>query len=186
MNGNSLTNGHVNGITHKPNGHSMPNGIHKTNGIMNGEGLNGTLTNISEAGQVFVFSSFDEAGIKRTAEAYAKHLSTDASLDGSKYLHDLAYTLVQKRSMFPWKGFAVASSLQGLLKALPDVVRTAKHARKSNVPKLGFVFTGQGAQWHAMGRELLVYPVFRKSLEAASNYLDRLNSPWHLIGKSFP
>lgn len=48
---------------------------------------------------------------------------------------------------------------------------------------LGFVFTGQGAQWHAMGRELLVYPVFRESIEAADEYMKILGSPWSLLGQ---
>lgn len=133
--------------------------------------------------QLFVFASFDQAGIKRAADAYSDYLSTKAISNESDYLGDLAYTLAQKRTMFNWKGFVVAGTLKELLNRLPDAPRMAKHARKGQVPKLGFVFTGQGAQWHAMGRDLLVFPVFRRSLEDASAYLDSLDSPWHLLGK---
>ncbi|KAJ2892889.1 hypothetical protein MKZ38_009267 [Zalerion maritima] len=48
-------------------------------------------------------------------------------------------------------------------------------------PTLAFVFTGQGAQWYAMGRELYAHPAFRESLEAAEQYLSMtLGSPWNL------
>ena len=170
-NGTHMTNGYSNGISNEPNG------------VMSGQKYALESQTVSSASKVFIFSSSDEVGIKRTIEAYSEHLSAKSLSDENKYLDDLAYTLSEKRTMFPWKGFVVAASLQELLKRLPDATRRAKHTRKGNVPKLGFVFTGQGAQWHAMGRELLVYPVFRRSLEDASAYLDELDSPWHLIGK---
>jgi acyl transferase domain-containing protein len=166
-----ITNGLSNGVKNMPNG------------VTHDQTSDPSSRMSPPAGRVFIFSSFDEGGIKRTAEVFTKYLSAKVLKDENKYLNDLAYTLSQKRTVFPWKGFVVAASLQELLKRLPEVPRTARHARKSNVPKVGFVFTGQGAQWHAMGRELLVFPVFRRSLEAASAYLDRLKSPWHLMGK---
>jgi acyl transferase domain-containing protein len=49
-------------------------------------------------------------------------------------------------------------------------------------PKLGFVFSGQGSQWHAMGRELLHrYPVYRNSVLGASVFLRGLGCPWDAI-----
>ncbi len=123
--------------------------------------------------------------IKRSVEAYSEYLPSNSYSNESNYIDDLAFTLAKKRTLFPWKSFVVAGSLQELIQRLPDAPRMSKHTRKGRVPKIGFVFTGQGAQWHAMGRELLLYPIFRRSLEDASNYLDQLNSPWHLLGK-FP
>ena len=136
-------------------------------------------------GRVFVFSSFDEDGIKRIIQAYTEHFSSTPKSDESRYLNDLAYTLAEKRTMFSWKGFAVASSLTELARRLPDSVKTSQHTPKGNSFKLGFVFTGQGAQWNAMGRDLLVYPVFRNSLEAAEKYIQELGSPWRLLGGHF-
>jgi (acyl-carrier-protein) S-malonyltransferase len=52
------------------------------------------------------------------------------------------------------------------------------------MPEISFVFTGQGAQYQAMGSALLSYPVFQESLEEASDYIRRLGSPWSLIGKA--
>ena len=43
--------------------------------------------------------------------------------------------------------------------------------RPSSEPRIGFVFTGQGAQWARMGAELNQYPIFRESVEASDEYL---------------
>ena len=49
---------------------------------------------------------------------------------------------------------------------------------------LAFVFTGQGAQWYAMGRELIaVYPAFGHSLETTDLCLRELGACWSLLGK---
>ena len=57
--------------------------------------------------------------------------------------------------------------------------------RSRSMPVLSFVFTGQGAQWSGMGRELLGHHVFRASLEQASRYLQGLGCKWSLIGIYF-
>jgi acyl transferase domain-containing protein len=154
-----------------------------TNGVAGGAYVVSNHPLNHKAKRIFIFSSLDQAGIKRTVEAYSEYLSSKSSSNEDSYIDDLAYTLAKKRTLFPWKSFVVAGSLQELIERLPDAPRMARHTRKGTIPKLGFVFTGQGAQWHAMGRELLVYPIFRRSLEDASNYLDQLNSPWHLLGE---
>ncbi|EFW98603.1 phenolpthiocerol synthesis polyketide synthase ppsa [Grosmannia clavigera kw1407] len=47
-----------------------------------------------------------------------------------------------------------------------------KLTRSAKAPRLAFVFTGQGAQWFAMGRELVpMYAVFRQRLESADTLL---------------
>jgi acyl transferase domain-containing protein len=164
LNGTQLANGHINGIACGSDAVADHESNHK-------------------AKKIFILSSLDEAGIKRSVEAYSEYLPSKAHSTESNYIDDLAFTLSKKRTLFPWKSFVVAGSLQELIKRLPDAPRMSKHTRKGRVPQLGFVFTGQGAQWHAMGRELLLYPIFRRSLENASNYLDQLKSPWHLLGE---
>lgn len=60
----------------------------------------------------------------------------------------------------------------------------SKAVKSIKSPSIGFVFTGQGAQWFAMGRELMIYDVFRINIEGADKYLRDLGSSWSLIGKS--
>lgn len=174
----------TNGIAGTPIADDSSNGVEDIrNGTTNGHNYDSQGHKSHLASKVFILSSSDEGGIKRTIEEYKGYLSAKSPPDEHKYLNDLACTLVKNRTMFPWKSFVVAGSLSELVKRLPDAGKRSTHMRKGSVPKVGFVFTGQGAQWHAMGRELLIYPVFRRSLEMASTYLSRLCSPWDLMGK---
>ncbi|KAI9662566.1 MAG: Type I Iterative PKS [Bathelium mastoideum] len=136
-------------------------------------------TSITAKKRIFVFSSFDEAGAERLASTYAEHLKQIklAITEEQTYLDDLSYTLSLRRSVFPWKFSAIADNLSALIEALeskPSPIRVAAE------PKLGLVFTGQGAQWYAMGRELLPYPVFEQSLAAADKFLRGLGCSWSL------
>jgi acyl transferase domain-containing protein len=134
--------------------------------------------------KVFVFSSQDEDGIKRTGLEFSAYLhETKRIHSDGKYLGNLAYTLSNKRTQFAWKSYAVASSTKELANELQTLSQRSKHIRKSNTINLGFVFTGQGAQWPAMGQGLMMYPVFRESMSAASDFFLRMKSPWNLLGK---
>ena len=81
---------------------------------------------------------------------------------------DMAFTLAVHRSALPWKSFAVTPSLSQLQNA---GVSLSKVVRSSNKLGLAYIFTGQGAQFAGMGRELLVYPVYKRTLQRAELYL---------------
>ena len=49
--------------------------------------------------------------------------------------------------------------------------------------KIGFVFTGQGAQWVNMGKELLAFPTFERSIIEEGVFLKKLGSNWKVRGK---
>ena len=134
--------------------------------------------------RLFTWSAFDETALSLSAAAYRAHLSKLESFVGNdEYLANLAYTLSNKRSKLPWKLFATASSLDELIAQLEK--DTSRLSRSSfAAPKMAFIFTGQGAQWWAMGRELLTYRIFQESLEAAGQYFQSLGCKWNLIGKS--
>ena len=135
--------------------------------------------------RIFVLSSFDEAGVQRLAQAYRNHLLGKSSkLENEDiYLDDLSYTLACKRTSFVWRTFIIARSISSLTQALESYPKPVRSGSNSRV---GFVFTGQGAQWYAMGRELLDYPVFRQSLVDAGSYLVELRCPWNLMGRISP
>ncbi|KXG54652.1 Acyl transferase/acyl hydrolase/lysophospholipase [Penicillium griseofulvum] len=135
-----------------------------------------------EKPKMFLLSAFDEDGVRRNAAEFAKYLNRrlTQSVLHEHLLDDLSFTLSKKRSQFPWKSFVMASSVKELAWNLSES-NFAKPTRTARVPEVEFVFTGQGAQYQAMGRELMVYPVFQESMEEASDYIRRLGSPWSLL-----
>lgn len=135
--------------------------------------------------RLFVWSTSDEAGTKRLCQAYHEFLSTTktAKLE-DEYLDNLAYTLAMKRTLFPYRSYVQAATLIDLVKGLEADSGPIKPLRSKANTNLGFVFTGQGAQWARMGIELLQYPVFKRSFEEADRFIKTLNSSWSLLGKS--
>jgi acyl transferase domain-containing protein len=93
-------------------------------------------------------------------------------------LHSLAYTLGAHRSALPYRRATVASTLEELAAELK-----VPGPQKRSVPvvPVTFVFSGQGAQWHAMGLELLhSSPVFQQSISAMEDELRHQGCPWSL------
>ncbi|GAA2622027.1 SDR family NAD(P)-dependent oxidoreductase [Streptomyces axinellae] len=87
--------------------------------------------------------------------------------------------LATRRTSFPHRAVAVGETTEALLEALRAVAedRSAIGAAQDQaVPdcKLAFMFTGQGAQFLGMGRELhAACPVFAEAFDAVTRELDR-------------
>ncbi|KAJ8123127.1 hypothetical protein ONZ43_g846 [Nemania bipapillata] len=94
-------------------------------------------------------------------------------------LADIAYTLSAKRSRFAYRSFCIVNKDQPPENLTVDRKITRAPLQPSNI---GFVFTGQGAQWHGMGAELFDYQVFRNTIHYLDDVLDALpNRPsWSL------
>ena len=148
-----------------------------THGMTNGY----TNHETEDESRVFLLSAFNESSGKQQAKALGQYLLQHQDSSSSGLLGDLAYTLGQHRSALPWTAAFVAASLPQLAEIL--VTEEIKYTKSPKTMNLGFVFTGQGAQWHAMARELHQYPIFRRSLELAEQYLHGLGAPWSLLGK---
>ena len=150
----------------------------KVNGMTNGDTSHG----LEEESRVFVLSAFSELSGKRQAKALGEHLERSRAEHPSEVLGDLAFTLSEHRSVWPWKAAFSASSLSQLAEAVTS--DSVRFIRSPKAKGLGFVFTGQGAQWHAMGRELIErYPIFQRSLELADQHLRVLGASWSLSGE---
>ncbi|EEP81156.1 hypothetical protein UREG_05998 [Uncinocarpus reesii 1704] len=139
----------------------------------------------SKSPKLFVLTSNEPSGIDRAATVYHDYLLRRVETlqpPGVEQLFEkLAYTLASRRSILPWKSFAVASSIDELAEKLSNSL--VKPIRSSKPPALCFVFTGQGAQWWAMGRELCMHQVYQQSLEEATRYLLSIGSEWSLLGE---
>ena len=133
------------------------------------------VTNTGLQPKLLVWSSHESKLIERKAQAQSQYAQDqldkykDEDFPNARIMSDLAYTLGTRRSVLPWKTFFVASSTKELCADLEK--NLPKAIRSSQVPRLGFIFTGQGAQWYAMGRELLKQPVFAASVKDADTYL---------------
>ena len=91
--------------------------------------------------------------------------------EGQMYnFDDLSHTLADRRSKLSKKGFLLASEAT----AQTDFAIEKLTTPKSTTPLLefGFVFSGQGAQWPQMGRELLTrYASFAATIEYMDSVL---------------
>ena len=98
----------------------------------------------------------------------------------SSYISDMAYTLTLRRSHMAWRHTFVASNGEEMLAALvPEPLRLSRSTKSNRVI---FVFTGQGAQWPAMGKQLISsYLQFKESLQHSSAILSRLGASWNLL-----
>lgn len=125
--------------------------------------------------KLFVWSSYEQSGISKMLLDYLRTHASSGNEEGSQFMDNLAYTLSKTRSRLSWKTSVVASTIDEFCSILERA--PAKPLQSSQVPPLGFIFTGQGAQWYAMGRELLAYSIFCKSLQEAEGYLKTLGCP---------
>jgi len=120
--------------------------------------------------QLFVFSGRDEGALARVLASQTEYVKLNKS--AKQFSANYAYTLFSRRSRMECRTFAVAQSGDELLRKLQSGDTHETHRqRKGEAPRIALVFCGQGAQWHAMGRELMEYDVFRSSMAAASRYL---------------
>jgi acyl transferase domain-containing protein len=116
------------------------------------------------------------------ADNLKEYLLTAKTTDEDSLLDNLAYTLGHRRSQLPWISTFSGTSVASLINAID--AGKIKPVKRGTSPRLGFVYTGQGAQWWAMGRELIdVYPVFKVALLDCDVQLKKLGAKWNMIGK---
>lgn len=162
---------------------SSLNGVH-TNGYVNGKTNGVPNSDKSSLPLVVSLSAQDKDGIDRVKQCLIGNLQKKTTsgehFEEGEYMADLAYTLNSRRSMHQWKTFAVASSIEGLIEMLQNKETPSPQYLSTNrAPSIGFVFTGQGAQWGGMGMELMAFPTFAESVRAADEYLgSELGCEW--------
>ena len=124
--------------------------------------------------QLFVISSHEKSGVSRILDShmpYIKDRENDPELPPN-----YAYTL-SRRSSLEFKSFIVAQSSSELLEKVQahenlQIIRSTAHSGAG--PKIAMVFCGQGAQWYAMGQELMAYETFSNSFVGASQFLKKI------------
>ena len=126
-------------------------------------------------------TSHTERAGKLLSEKIAHYWEAQPSLHSA----DIAYSFSVRRSMHRYRSFAVGSSRGSVVTALLEPQPQAAWKEMiGNRPRVGFVFTGQGAQWYAMGRELIQKSsLFRQVLEQCDDILHELpDAPtWFIV-----
>ncbi|EFQ95051.1 hypothetical protein PTT_07049 [Pyrenophora teres f. teres 0-1] len=131
----------------------------------------------NELPNVLVLSANDATALKASINALCNHLINPAI---QTPMPDLAYTLSERRSRFFHRAFVTTTS-----SAVLDDGDFIVSKRLSHEPKIGFVFTGQGAQWPQMGRDLLKFPLARSILQELDEVLQAQPNPptWTLLAE---
>ncbi|KAL9069652.1 MAG: hypothetical protein Q9157_006092 [Trypethelium eluteriae] len=188
--GKGYTNGHA--TAEPPNGFesSRAKEIERPSKV-NGNQINGTINGTVDGhsdrlaeeilNRILCFSAFDETSGKRQAKNIREYVEAKRSsnVHDDVLLRGLAYTLGERRSVLPWKAAISVSTLDQLVDLLGS--GDLKFSQSTKAPTVAFCFTGQGAQWYGMGRELMqFYPAFRKSIAKSSQILDLLGATWNL------
>ena len=154
--------------------HPHVNGVNECFSRQNG-------TNGSSRHRVYVLSAKDSIACLNMMKNLAINLRQSIQEGQEPSPGDLAYTLLERRSRLPWVVAIRSVSLEELAGRLEKLMIRPLNATKE--PRLGFVFNGQGAQWYAMGRELIAaYPVFSTSIQKAGQILEDYGAVWSLHG----
>ncbi|RDW76674.1 type I polyketide synthase [Aspergillus mulundensis] len=171
------------------NSHVIVEGVPRRqleNGHVNGK------AKVKTESKVLLFSGRDEQACQRMVSNTMEYLQQRKEKEPdmtpeqvNALMQNLAWTLTQHRTRFSWVSaipVKYSASLDTVIDALESPAPTSKPVRIPDTPaRIGMVFTGQGAQWHAMGRELITpYPVFRATLDEAERYLNELGADWSL------
>ena len=131
----------------------------------------------SPRSQIFVLTARSKTAAMALVQNLISYLKERESVD----LSSLAHTLFSRRSTLTWRIGVAAATVENLIVGLGRSDLLPRRALQN--PKVGFVFTGQGAQWHAMGRELLSEStVFRETILNADRFYGSLGATWSLMG----
>ncbi|PKS11740.1 hypothetical protein jhhlp_001728 [Lomentospora prolificans] len=134
----------------------------------------------TEPRRLYVLSANSKESLAAQMENLTIYLERRPSAFQRDLLANLAYTLGQRRSFLPYKVAVSAVDAKSLSTAIATA--NANPSRSTREPTIGYVFTGQGAQWHAMGRELIAeYPVFKQSVERFDACLIALGAKFSLM-----
>lgn len=147
------------------------------NMVMNEQGKSLSMEHVRP--KLFILSARTKISLLAAVLNLNKWTSTNGS---TRDLDDLAYTLSIRRSKLEWRFSFVAKNYLDIINATQEA-KIDENLKKASLDfRVTFVFTGQGAQWHAMGRELITScSQFRDSLSKSGSILKGLGASWSLI-----
>lgn len=123
---------------------------------------------------LLLYSANTPQSLNKLADTYKEFVKT-----GAPNVKNVAYTLANGREHLPYRAFSIAK--EGQLGPVSQVTKSGKAL------KVVLVFTGQGAQWAQMGKDLMhSNPTFSASIRLLDKHLQALGdrSPdWTIEGE---
>lgn len=105
----------------------------------------------------------------------AQRLATFIAKNPHVNVVDLARTLGTRRSKLLERGFALVGQKTLSEDLAPEVLQSAVPNKSYCAHPFAFVFTGQGAQWPEMGKELITeFASFKRSIQELDSVLQKL------------
>ncbi|KAI8251965.1 beta-ketoacyl synthase domain-containing protein [Colletotrichum sp. SAR11_239] len=132
-----------------------------------------------------VFSARTKRSLKANMEGILSLIKTTPGIN----ITDLAWTLLQKRSVLPLRHAVAASSVESLCgtleAAVQDDVGLEYVPKSAETARILGIFTGQGAQWPAMLKQLVIRVQFVAAIideldAALQNLPERYRPDWTL------
>jgi myxalamid-type polyketide synthase MxaB len=122
---------------------------------------------------VLALSARTETALAASAARWASRLKAQPDIR----LADAAYSANAGRAHQPERAAIVAATREDLVAQLEQIASTGRSRSRGRAPvdppKLAFLFTGQGAQYAGMGKELYdSQPIFRSALDACAERFD--------------
>ncbi|WP_206957064.1 type I polyketide synthase [Trinickia acidisoli] len=126
--------------------------------------------------QLLVLSGASEAAVRDQARRFGSYV---AQTNAEQWV-DACYTAALTRAQLPYRVAVAAASPDAMAEALRAFADTGAasgvvsgRVPAGATPKIGFLFTGSGAQYIGMGRELYeTEPVFRSVIDRCSRLLE--------------
>ena len=119
---------------------------------------------------LFKVSAMDDSSLRQFSSKLAAYIERC-----SPELHDLAYTLLSRRSTLRKSIFFVSGTHNNTVKALRDSTSNITTTNSKHSTRIVFLFTGQGAQWSQMGTSLLRNsPLFLAVMRDCDRHLSEL------------
>lgn len=167
----------VNGLSEEPNGNLDATTRHEQNKAGNAHEDSSSQHTGTHQPLLIVASASSEKSLKvRAADVERFVKSRPSSIDA------VAHTLGTRRVHLLHRAFCIADSARSPLKF------GSFHETSSSAPDVAFVFTGQGAQWAGMGKDLCRWmPSFRKDIQEMDHALKSLDKPaaWSMEGNDW-
>ena len=127
------------------------------------------------AGRLLPLSAKSPASLRQSAREFCALLK-DASIS----VDDVCFTASAKRRHHPYRLSIVGSSREQMIERLLSRAIDREFRPAAGLPRVAFIYSGQGANWHGAGQDLLQEKSFRDALQECDALIRSL-AGWSVI-----